>query len=90
MSRMTDVLNDLELAAKKLGISIEDAVLILMGKHPTHCVVQAHAADLPPVEAAPVGNASGAAPDAEGSAAGGTTAGAETEPVAEKQPDEVA
>lgn len=36
MSRMSDILNRLELAAKRLGMSIEDTVLILEGKHPTH------------------------------------------------------
>jgi hypothetical protein len=37
-NRLQEVMNGLELAAKKLEISIEDAVDILLGKHPTHCV----------------------------------------------------
>src|ERR1700679_3969306 len=37
-NRFQTVMNDLELAAKKLEISIEDAVAILLGKHPTHQV----------------------------------------------------
>lgn len=41
MTRVSEVLNRLELIAKKLGMSIEDAVLILEGKHPTHAVVDA-------------------------------------------------
>lgn len=41
MSRATEVMNNLELAAKKIGVSIEEAVEILLGKHPTHVVVPA-------------------------------------------------
>ena len=39
MSRVQDILNRIELVAKKLEMSIEDAVAILEGKHPTHTVV---------------------------------------------------
>jgi phage-related minor tail protein len=43
MSRLSDVTNKLELAAKKLGMTIEEAVDVLLGIHKTHTVVQAHA-----------------------------------------------
>jgi hypothetical protein len=87
MSRIQEVINSLELAAKKLGMSVEEAVSILLGKHPTHVVVQAHAqteetnakvaennaasAQAAQVAGAP-GNVSGAATGAATSAAGGT------------------
>lgn len=45
MSRATDVMNNLELAAKKIGVSIEEAVEILLGKHPEHVVVPAKFAE---------------------------------------------
>ncbi len=40
MSRLNDIINRLELIAKKMEMSIEDAVAVLEGKHPTHVVVQ--------------------------------------------------
>ena len=39
MSRSGDVLNRLELVAKKLGMSIEEAVSILENAHPHHRVI---------------------------------------------------
>ena len=39
-SRVAEVLNRIELIAKKLEMSVEDAISILEGKHPTHVVVQ--------------------------------------------------
>lgn len=45
MSRIGDLLNRLELAAKRLGVEIEEAVSILEGKHPLHMVVM-HATKL--------------------------------------------
>ena len=36
MSRVSDILERLEAAARRLSMSIEDAVLILEGKHPDH------------------------------------------------------
>ena len=39
-SRVQEILNRIELVAKKLEMSIEDAVSILEGRHPTHTVVQ--------------------------------------------------
>jgi hypothetical protein len=47
MSRLSDAINRLELIAKKMEISIEDALEILEGKHPTHHVVLK---ELPPVK----------------------------------------
>ena len=41
MSRASEVMNNLELAAKALGMGIEDAVDILRGKHPTYTIVPA-------------------------------------------------
>ena len=65
MSRATEVLNDLELAAKKLGMSIEEAVSILLGKHPTHVVVQAHkAAEETPAAASDAAEGQAANPNA--------------------------
>lgn len=40
MSRAADALNRLELIAKKMEMSIEDALSILEGRHETHVVVQ--------------------------------------------------
>ena len=59
MSRASDVLNELELAAKKLGMSIEEAVSILMGNHPTHVVVQQHATAAQKQETAAEGEQAG-------------------------------
>lgn len=53
MSRMSDLLNRIELVAVKLGMSIEEAVSILEGKHPTHQIKQV----LAPVENPTVGAA---------------------------------
>lgn len=44
MNRVEKLLNDIELAAKKLEISVEDAVAILLGTSSTHKVVQTHVA----------------------------------------------
>ncbi len=38
MSRTAQALNRLELAARKLGMSVEDALSILEGQHPAHIV----------------------------------------------------
>lgn len=75
MSRATDVLNDLELAAKKLGMSIEEAVSILLGTHKTHVVVQQHAAEPQPEAPAAEGNA---APAGETQSPGSSTEAGQT------------
>ena len=54
MSRLSAVINDLELGAKRLGMSIEDAVLILLGKHPTHSITAQVKVEVPVGNAAPV------------------------------------
>lgn len=79
MSRASDVLNDLEIAAHKLGMSVEEAVSVLIGKHPTHGVVQVHAAD-PKVPAAD--------PKVPAAASMNTNAASSTEPPAENPPVE--
>lgn len=40
MSRLQDAINRLELVARKMEMSIEDALLVLEGRHPTHVVTQ--------------------------------------------------
>ena len=78
MSRTSEVLNELELAAKKLGMSIEEAVSILMGKHPHHVVAPAAAsAETEAKVAEGTGSAQSAA----------SAGGADTpQPEAEKEP----
>lgn len=51
MSRLSDAINRLELVAKKMEMSIEEALSVLEGGSITHKVVQTH--ELVPVKATP-------------------------------------
>lgn len=53
MSRISELLERLEAVAKRLGVSVEDAILILEGRHPTQTVVQKYK-DVAPAAASAV------------------------------------
>ena len=55
MSRISDLVERIEKLARKFGMSIEEVVDILEGKHPTHCVtVKPEPVAENPTPAAPV------------------------------------
>jgi hypothetical protein len=76
LSRTQAIMNRIELVAKKLGMTIEDAVSILEGKHDTHAITQKYRAVENPTEAAGQSNTTDQKSGTVGAGAAAGSAGA--------------
>jgi hypothetical protein len=64
MNKVEALLNRIELTAKKLEMSVDDAISVLEGRHPTHIVVQKYKDVLSSSNANPTSSGPVAAQDA--------------------------